>query len=159
MPGCRTAIPLFRQLFALAFLFLALACASCGAIRPMPSEYEHSLTVTASAYNSLPGQTDRSPQVGAWGDRITPGVKAIAISRDLGSGEYVVLDMMPARWKRHIDVYMGDDLKAARSWGRREVKIWWTNVEKSQSPSIRSCLVFSYARDPRPLAFTSFACG
>jgi 3D (Asp-Asp-Asp) domain-containing protein len=143
-------------------------------MRPKPSEYEQSLTVTATAYNSLPGQTDRSPQVGAWGDRIAQGVKAIAISNDLGSlglgrgtrvriqglpGEYVVLDRMPAGWKRHIDIYMGDDLKAARSWGRREVKIWWPNVEQSRSPSIRSCLVFSYARDARPLAFTSFAWG
>jgi 3D (Asp-Asp-Asp) domain-containing protein len=156
--GYRTAIPLFRRLSLFSFVFLALACASCAAIRPLPSEYEHSLTVTATAYNSLPGQTDKSPQVGAWGDRITPGVKAIAISPDLGSlglkrgtkvrieglpGKYVVLDMMPARWERHIDIYMGDDMNTARSWGRREVKIWWTNVGRSQSPSIRSCLIFS----------------
>jgi 3D (Asp-Asp-Asp) domain-containing protein len=163
--GCRTAIPLFRHLSALVFLFSVLACASCAAIRPMPSGYENSLTVTASAYNSLPGQTDGSPKVGAWGDRIAPGVKAIAVSHDLGSlglrrgtkvriqgrpGEYVVLDIMPARWKRHIDIYMGDDVKAARSWGRRKVKIWWTNVERSQSPSMTSSPVFSYSRDATP---------
>jgi len=131
----------------------------------MPAEYENSLIVTAAAYNSLPSQTDGSPNVGAWGDRIAPGVKAIAISQDLGSlglrrgakvrieglpGEYVVLDMMPSRWKRHIDIYMGDDVKAARSWGRRKVKIWWTNPERSQSPSITSCPVFSFSRDATP---------
>jgi 3D (Asp-Asp-Asp) domain-containing protein len=145
-------MPLLRGLSALFFLFLALVCASCAAIRPMPAEYENSIIVTAAAYNSLPGQTDGSPKVGAWGDRIAPGVKAIAISHDLGSlglrrgtrvrieglaGEYVVLDMMPAPWKRHIDIYMGDDVKAARSWGRRKVKIWWTNAAKSTSPSSR----------------------
>ena len=133
-------MPFFRRLSALFFLFLAFVCASCAAIRPMPSEYENSLIVTAAAYNSLASQTDAKPRVGAWGDRIAPGVKAIAISRDLGSlglrrgtkvrieglpEEYVVLDMMPAKWKRHIDIYMGDDVKAARSWGRRKVKIWW----------------------------------
>jgi 3D (Asp-Asp-Asp) domain-containing protein len=156
---------LFRGLSGLLFLFLALVCASCAAIRPVPSQYENSLTVIAAAYNSLSGQTDRSPKVGAWGDRIAPGVKAIAISRDLGSlglrrgtkvrieglsGEYVVLDMMPAQWKRHIDIYMGEDVKAARSWGRRKVKIRWTNAERSQSPSIASCPVFSYSRDAVP---------
>jgi hypothetical protein len=43
--------------------------------------------------------------------------------------------MMPAQWKRHIDIYMGDDVQAARSWGRRKVKVWWTNAKKSPSPS------------------------
>ena len=143
-------MPLFRRLSALLSLFLAFVCASCATIRPMPSEYENILTVTATAYNSLAGQTDGSPTVGAWGDRIVPGVKVIAISPDLSSlglrrgtrvwieglpGEYVVLDMMPAQWKRHIDIYMGDDVKAARSWGRRKVKVWWTNARKSPSPS------------------------
>ena len=161
-PRWRTAIPLFRRLSGLLVPLLGVACASCAAIRPMPSEYENSLIVTAAAYNSLAGQTDASPKVGAWGDRIAPGVKAIAISHDLGSlglgrgtkvrieglpGEYVVLDMMPARWKRHIDIYMGNDVKEARSWGRRKVKIWWTNAERSQSPSTTSCRVFSYSRD------------
>lgn len=143
-------MPLFRRPSALLSLFLAVACASCAAIRPAPSEYANSLVVTAAAYNSLPSQTDARPRVGAWGDTIAPGVQAIAISPDLGSlglrrgtkvrieglpGEYVVLDMMPAQWKRHIDIYMGDDVKAARSWGRRKVKIWWTNAERSASPS------------------------
>jgi 3D (Asp-Asp-Asp) domain-containing protein len=163
--GCRPHIPWLRRLSVLVFLLAVLASASCAAIRLAPSEYEHSLTVTATAYNSLPGQTDGSPKVGAWGDRIAPGVKAIAVSHDLSAlglrrgtrvriqnlpGEYIVLDRMPARWKRHIDVYMGDDLRAARSWGRREVKIRWTNVERDQSPSIRNCLVFSYSRDATP---------
>jgi len=140
-------MPLTRRLSALLVSFLAVACASCAAIRPAPSEYESSLMVTAAAYNSLPGQTDARPRLGAWGDTIAPGVKAIAVSPDLASlglrrgtkvrieglpGEYVVLDLMPDRWKRHIDIYMGDDVKAARSWGRRKVKIWWTSAESSQ---------------------------
>lgn len=43
-----------------------------------------SLTVTATAYNSVPGQTSyEHPEITAWGDSITPGVKWIAVSRDL----------------------------------------------------------------------------
>jgi 3D (Asp-Asp-Asp) domain-containing protein len=79
--------------------------------------------------------------VDAWGDRITPGVNAIAVSEDLVSlgltrgtrvriegikTEYVVLDRMPARWTKRIDIYMGTDVKAARTWGKREVNIYWT---------------------------------
>jgi 3D (Asp-Asp-Asp) domain-containing protein len=128
----------------------AVISASCAPIRPVPPEYEHSLSVTAAAYNSTRGQTDASPQLGAWGDRLTPGIKAIAISQDLASlglrrgtkvrveglpGEYLVLDLMPAKWKRHIDIYMGEDVKAARAWGRRKVKIWWSDPEGSRPRS------------------------
>lgn len=156
-------MPLFRRLSALLVLVLVVACASCAAIRPVPSEYGNSLTVTAAAYNSLPSQTDARPRVGAWGDTIAPGVKAIAISPDLGSlglrrgtkvrieglpGDYVVLDMMPAQWKRHIDIYMGEDVKAARSWGRRKVKIWWTSPERSASPSTGSSPAAGLRRSP-----------
>jgi 3D (Asp-Asp-Asp) domain-containing protein len=33
---------------------------------------------------------------------------------------------MAARWTRKIDIYMGDDVSAAREWGVREVRIRWT---------------------------------
>jgi 3D (Asp-Asp-Asp) domain-containing protein len=138
-------LPVRRILFLLLSL-VAVVSASCAALRPTPSEYEKSLVVRASAYNSIRGQTDASPGVGAWGDRLVPGVKAIAVSQDLVSlglrrgtkvrveglqGEYMVLDLMPAKWKRHIDIYMGTDVKTARTWGRRKVKIWWSNPEGS----------------------------
>ena len=81
------------------------------------------------------------PTEAAWGDRLSPGMKVIAVSRDLlemglgrGTrvkidgleGEYVVLDKMSRRWTRRIDLYMGVDVKAARRWGKREVRIHWT---------------------------------
>lgn len=103
-------------------------------------EGEQSLVVTATAYNSVPEQTGDEPRVGAWGDRLKPGMKAIAISRDLEKagltrgtrveidglkGEYVVLDKMHGRWHRRIDIYMGLDLEAARDWGVRRVRIRW----------------------------------
>jgi len=103
-------------------------------------EIEHSLIVTATAYNSLPGQTDDEPHLAAWGDLIAPGMKVIAVSRDLipeGLGRhsevkieglpgvYLVLDKMHERWKKRIDIYMGHDLEAARAWGKRKVEINW----------------------------------
>lgn len=101
---------------------------------------ERTLEVTATAYNSLPGQTEGDPSVAAWGDRLVPGMKAIAVSTDLlelglrrGTkvridglpGEYVVLDRMPRRWRRKIDIYMGVDRDAALAWGVRKVRIRW----------------------------------
>ena len=41
------------------------------------------LEVTATAYNSLAGQTFGHPSEAAWGDTLKPGMKAIAVSRDL----------------------------------------------------------------------------
>ena len=101
----------------------------------------HDLEVTATAYNSLAGQTSGNPALAAWGDHLEPGMKAIAVSRDLLElglthdvevcieglpGRYRVLDKMARRWKRKIDIYMGTDVHAAREWGRRTVRIYWT---------------------------------
>ncbi len=101
---------------------------------------ERALAVTATAYNSLPGQTDSEPDLAAWGDSLAPGMKVIAVSRDLIPlgldhrtsvkieglpGVYLVLDKMHQRWTKRIDIYMGHDLDAARSWGKRQVEISW----------------------------------
>ena len=106
----------------------------------LASGSEQSIVVTATAYNSVPEQTDDQPNVTAWGDRLTPGMKVIAVSRDLIPlgldhrapvsieglpGQYLVLDKMNARWEKRIDIYMGADLKAARAWGARQVRIRW----------------------------------
>ncbi|WP_018293496.1 3D domain-containing protein [Mariprofundus ferrooxydans] len=100
----------------------------------------HKLHVQASAYNSLKSQTSGNPSVGAWGDRIKPGMKVIAVSRDLIKlglrhntrvkidglpGYYLVKDKMHKRWRRKIDIYMGRDVKAARRWGKRSLIIRW----------------------------------
>jgi 3D (Asp-Asp-Asp) domain-containing protein len=96
--------------------------------------------VTATAYNSVKAQTNSQPNIAAWGDRLEPGMKAIAVSRDLLSmgltrgakvridglhGEFVVLDKMAKRWERKIDIYMGEDVDAALQWGRRRLRIFW----------------------------------
>lgn len=126
-----------RTVPGLAALGIALALAACAT----PGHVALTREVVASAYNSVPGQTSGDPNLAAWGDRLVPGVKAIAVSRDLLAlglvrgtrvrieglpGEYVVLDKMAARWKDHIDLYMGEDVEAARNWGRRRVRIHWS---------------------------------
>jgi len=103
--------------------------------------YTKRLRVTATAYTSHVGQTDSTPNIAAWGDRLRPGMKAIAVSRDLLKvyglkhkqkvrikglkGEYVVLDKMHKRWRKKIDIYMGRDKRKAFRWGRRKVEIQW----------------------------------
>jgi len=97
-----------------------------------------SLTVLATAYNSVPSQTDGSPDRAAWGDKLKPGMKSIAVSRDLLKmgftrgvkvkieglpGTYVVLDKMNKRWTKRIDIYMGKNVGQARKWGKRRVTI------------------------------------
>ncbi len=99
-----------------------------------------SMTVTATAYCSYRDQTSGHPFLGAWDDRLEPGMKAIAVSRDLLplgldhdtpvrieglAGEYRVLDKMNAKWRKRIDVYYGRDEKGALEWGKRKVKIYW----------------------------------
>ena len=132
---------------AIACLLLASGCA--GVVRPAlpppapaPSpSVMRELQVTATAFNSLAGQTDATPTLTASGDQLRPGMRVIAVSRDLEraglrfgtrveieglDGEWVVLDRMAPRWQRKIDVYMGNDAAAARRFGTRKVRIQWT---------------------------------
>ena len=136
-----------RLLVASLILLGLLILTSCSALQKIPQEKQQTLLVTATAFNSLLKQGQGNPNVGAWGDRITPGVNAVAVSHDLVSlgltrgtkvkieglrNEYVVLDRMPAKWEKRIDIYMGIDVKAARAWGRREVNIYWAVPEESK---------------------------
>ena len=100
-----------------------------------------SLRVTATAYTSHAKQTDTTPFLAAWNNRLIPGMKIIAVSRDLLSiyglrngtkvriaglpGIYHVRDKMNKRYRRRIDIYMGLDRKKALRWGRRSVQIYW----------------------------------
>ena len=100
------------------------------------------LAVTATAYTSHLGQTDSTPNIAAWGDRLRPGMKAIAVSRDLLvryklkhgtsvkirglSGRYIVLDKMNKRWRKKIDIYMGMNKRKALRWGKKKVVIEWS---------------------------------
>jgi 3D (Asp-Asp-Asp) domain-containing protein len=131
---------------ALRRLVAGSVCAALclSAMAACSSPTEHELLVTATAYNSLAGQTHGDPALAAWGDRLEPGMKAIAVSRDLIAmglghgaavrieglpGEYRVLDKLHKRWKKRIDVYMGLDKQAAIDFGKRELRIFWRDAQ------------------------------
>ena len=125
--------------FLLFFLLLSAACSTCE---------EKELEVTATAYNSLPGQTSDDPALAAWSDTLKPGMKAIAVSRDLLDsglthnvsvkieglpGKYKVLDKMNRRWTKKIDIYMGTIKKDAQDRGKKTVTIRWCLPEKKKA--------------------------
>jgi len=122
---------------SLLLLFLLFSFSAC-------SEKRQSLEVTATAFTSSRSETDSTPNITAWGDRLKPGMKCIAVSRDLIKlglkhntkvkiegldGEYIVLDKMNKRWKKKIDIYMGKDRKKALEWGKKKVTIQWHKVK------------------------------
>ena len=102
---------------------------------------KHRLRVTATAYSSHRGQTDSTPFLAAWNNRLRPGMKVIAVSRDLLTryglrngtrvkigglpGYYTVRDKMNKRFRKRIDIYMGTNRRRALRWGRRSVTISW----------------------------------
>lgn len=96
------------------------------------------LNVKVSAYNATKAQTDGHPSIAAWGDTLKPGMKCIAISRDLLrlglkhnspvkieglDSIYLVKDKMHRRKRKQIDVFMGKDIKKARHWGVQRLTI------------------------------------
>lgn len=99
------------------------------------------LKVTITAYNSLPSQTTAiNPSIAAWGDTLKPGMKVIAVSRDLMRNglkyntmvridtfpdTFLVKDKMHFRHRNKIDIYMGKDKKKAQEWGRRKLTIFY----------------------------------
>ena len=107
------------------------------------------LEVTATAYTMAEAETKKGNiGLAAWGDQLEPGMKVIAVSRDLideglthGTevqiegleGTFVVRDKMNRRWEQKIDIFMGRDRKRAREWGKREVTIRWVASAESLS--------------------------
>lgn len=121
-------------------LILLIIAGSCIEHEKEPQEdlQIRTLQVTATAYNSLELQGVGDPTITAWGDTLRPGMKSIAVSRDLlkqgltyGTpvkiegldGYYIVNDKMNSRWTNKIDIYMGTNKQEALNWGRRVVQI------------------------------------
>lgn len=124
----------------LLICYLALSCSPTPpAPAQVPTHQWFGHEVTASAYNSVHWQTDTlDPSVAAWGDTLRPGMKSIAVSRDLIKmglthntmvkidtfpDTFLVKDKMHRRWKNRIDIYMGNNVKKARDWGRKKLMI------------------------------------
>ncbi len=121
---------LFGAFMIFNFYGLASACENTSRM----------LEVTATAYTSSVAETDSTPTISAWGDRLSPGMRVLAVSRDLLSmglthgtlvtvegfeKEFIVLDKMNKRWEKKIDIYMGNDRDSALKWGKRKVNICW----------------------------------
>ncbi len=120
----------------------------CGCKEKISPEVTKEMEVTVTAYNSLPGQTTaRDSDIAAWGDTLSPGMKSVAVSRDLMrlglvhnskvqiegfEEDFLVLDKMNGRYKKRIDIYMGIDVKSAREWGRKKRIIYWKVARESE---------------------------
>jgi 3D (Asp-Asp-Asp) domain-containing protein len=128
----RVLIPLF-----VAGLFMLVGYAMS---QPNRVAFWNNMEVTVTAYNSTRAQTDGTPHRAAWNNRLKPGMKAVAVSRDLielgldnqtevwidgFDGPYRVVDKMNRRYERRIDIYFGKDVAAAREFGRRTARIYW----------------------------------
>ena len=145
--GCRT-------IMKMALCLLCIALLSCKGKNEVEEYVWNPLKVTATAYNSVPSQTSKEhPLLMAWGDSLTPGMKCIAVSRDLiekglkhntqvkieGFTQiFVVKDKMNRRWRNRIDIYMDDDIEKAKNWGRKKLTIHVAvpkdSIDKSQVP-------------------------
>ncbi|SEA36419.1 3D (Asp-Asp-Asp) domain-containing protein [Microbulbifer marinus] len=125
-------------------IFIMIAVLSAAVSLNASAAIQKTLTVDATAYNSVPGQTDDDPWVAAWNNRLRPGDKIIAVSRDLEKhgltngakvkieglpGTYTVRDRMNKRFKNRIDVWMEKDIKKARKWGKKKLKIIFQPVK------------------------------
>lgn len=99
---------------------------------------QKSLQVTATAYNSVKAQTNDDPWTAAWNNPLKRGDKVIAVSRDLEKkgltngakvkieglpGTYTVRDRMNKRFTNRIDVWMETDIKKARNFGKKKLKV------------------------------------
>lgn len=123
----------YTLLIALNIPIIFFTSSACTETRKME--------VTATAYNSVEAQTKKGDSLTtAWGETLEPGMKAVAVSRDLIQegldyntkikiegleGTYRVVDKMNKRWEKRIDIYMGDQIEEAQEWGKQEVTIIW----------------------------------
>jgi len=104
-------------------------------------KFKKKIRVVATAYTSHRNQTDDTPFLAAWNNKLKPGMKIIAVSHDLIKkygltngvkvkisglpGYYTVRDKMNKRLRNHIDIYMGVNKRRALQWGRRRIVLYW----------------------------------
>jgi len=135
-----------------SFLLLLVFCVSCKEKQEIDPYVWKEIEVKASAYNSLKYQTDSNPVIAAWGDSLKPGMYCIAVSRDLLKlglkldtpvkiegldSVYLVKDKMHRRKRNQIDIYMGIDVKKAKEWGVKRLKIQYGVLKSELKDSIR----------------------
>ncbi len=134
-----------KYIVLLVFVTLVASCE-----KKEPDKYVwKEISVKATAYNSLVYQTSSNPSIAAWGDSLKSGMKCIAVSRDLIKlglkhntpikiegldSIYLVKDKMHRRKRNQIDIYMGKDVKKAKEWGVKRLKIKY-GVLKTELPN------------------------
>lgn len=96
-------------------------------VRFRPASLPMPMPVTITAYSSTTDQTDRSPDIAAWGDNVWAlhrrGLVTLAVSRDLEAllppgTTLIVADRMHERWRRRVDIWFPSRDEATR-WGVR----------------------------------------
>lgn len=99
------------------------------------AEPRYLTTMTVTAYNSVPGQTDATPCIGAQGTDICVlynqgenicAANFVPLGTKLmvdGLGECTVRDRMNARYFYRVDWYMGMDVTGARQFGARQKSV------------------------------------
>ena len=134
------------------FWFLIVIVLFTACTKKAPDKYIwKEIAVKATAYNSLAYQTSSNPAIAAWGDSLKPGMKCIAVSRDLLKlglkhntpikiegldSIYLVKDKMHRRKRNQIDIYMGIDIKKAKEWGVKRLKIKYGILKSEIKDSI-----------------------
>jgi 3D (Asp-Asp-Asp) domain-containing protein len=133
----------------LVMCLFALGCDARGIpdskSQESPRDWQ-TLEVLATAYTLAEDETKKgNVGLAAWGDRLKPGMKAIAVSRDLIPkgldhrtrvkieglpGTYVVRDKMNRRWRNKVDILVKNK-RRAREWGKRPVVIRWLDAGES----------------------------
>jgi 3D (Asp-Asp-Asp) domain-containing protein len=133
--------------YGIIIFFLFLICCSDKKKEQLDLHDWTPLDVTITAYNTFPSQTTIvDPDIAAWGDTLKPGMKAIAVSRDLlrkgleyntmvridtFPDTFYVKDKMHFKHRNKIDVYMGKDKKKALEWGRKKLTIFYFPIKDS----------------------------
>jgi len=141
-----------KKIFFLLMIFLSLLSSQCSYSKTIKIPIIYSKHVCATAYNNTVAQCDNSPDICAWGDRITDKNrnKIVAVSRDLLSNlsrntkiyyehngkihKKIVLDKMSKYGRKgtnrrfkienSIDILMSSRRKALQ-FGRINKVIYW----------------------------------
>ena len=102
-------------------------------LRRLENQNRPVATVTVTAYNAVPSQTDSDPDIAASMRRVRPGT--VAVSRDLfdkgwvfgrkvrleGLGIFEINDLMAARHDHSIDIFLGSTNQAV-NFGKRRTR-------------------------------------
>ena len=106
----------------------------------------NSVQVTVTAYTSSVQETDSDPWTAAWGNKLRPGDRVVAVSRDLerlglvngtvvyveGLGFFTVKDRMHWRKKRWIDIWFETDRRKALRFGKKKLTVYWISTVREE---------------------------